>query len=371
MENGNVQNEKKQGKGILIALVCTIIIILGLILYICYDKGIIFASDNQANTTEKKTNNKKIENNKVTETLFSINNGEEFYLKNYSNSTKILNYSNNDDGFLNSISTLDLENSDLFYVESKWQVIDDNAKNHKYTIKKIKSNEYNNQQEKIYESVGSVSNLYVKNGILYFVEQISTLNGDTFDETTNLKSYNLKNKSEKTLKTLATVNNSGSFIVGMYLDKKEDIIYYSTSDNKLYSMSLDGSNEKNIANDCSRMNSNGGLLVYTTPDSENYLLYNSSFKKVNSSDVWLYKKGYIYSSENGIIYYDGKEEQSIFTDAKTYSIKYVDGKNNIMLIVDTEDYGEGSDYKKIDLIDYNVNNADSSIEQFIKTIEYN
>ena len=133
---------------------------------------------------------------------------------------------------------------------------------------------------------------------------------------------------------------------------------------------LDTKYNKKITDDCNSINTRGGSLVYTTSNSENYLLYNSIFKKINSSNVWLYKDGYIYANEKGITYYDGAEEKTIFTDTKEYSIKYVDGHNNTMLIVDSEGYGEGSNYKKIDLTNYNVDNADFTVKSFIRTIEY-
>ena len=71
-----------------------------------------------------------------------------------------------------------------------------------------------------------------------------------------------------------------------------------------------------------------------------------------------------------ITYYDGNEEKNIYTDTKGYSIKYVDGNNNTMLIVDSDGYGEGSNYKKIDLTNNSVNNADFSVKRYIRTIEY-
>lgn len=373
-KNDSIVKTEKKGKNTII-IVLLGLIILGLVGYICYDKGIIFSSndksnDTQASKSETKDNNKTVENKKMFETLFSVTAAKDFYLTNDSASIKILDYSNFEDGFLNGISILDLENNNLYYVENKWQIVDGNAKNHKYRINKIISNEYNEQKEMIYESIGSVSDLYVKDGILYFKEQISTLNGNIFDETTNLKSYDLKSKSEKILKTLKTTDNSGSFIRGMYVSKKDRKLYYVTSDNKLYEMSLDGSNEKKITDDCNNIYTYGGSLVYNTSNSENYLLYNSDFKKVNSSNVWLYKDGYIYSNEKGITYYDGNEEKNIYTDTKEYYIKYVDGNNNTMLIVDSDGYGEGSNYKKIDLTNYSVNNADFPIGTFIRTIEY-
>ena len=373
-EIDNIVKTEKKGKHIIIIALLGLII-LGLVGYICYENGIIFSSnkksnDTQVNPSKTKDSDKTVKDKKMVETLFSVTAAKEFYLTNDSASIKILDYSNPEDGFLNGISTLDLENNNLYYVENKWQIVDSNAKNHKYRINKIVSNEYNNQKEIIYESMGSVSNLYIKDGKLYFVEQISTLNGNVFDKTTNLKSYDLTSKSEKTLKTLKTTNNSGSFISGMYLSKKDGKLYYATSDNKLYEMTLDGSNNKKITDDCNSINTRGGSLVYTTSNSENYLLYNSIFKKINSSNVWLYKDGYIYANEKGITYYDGAEEKTIFTDTKEYSIKYVDGHNNTMLIVDSEGYGEGSNYKKIDLTNYNVDNADFTVKSFIRTIEY-
>ena len=107
----NKQNEKKE-KGILIALLCSIIIILGMALYICYDKGILFSSSNkskdtQNNVTEKEEDsNETVKEKKLVETLFSLSSNKEVFLENANNSMKILDYSDSEDGFLNSVNIL-------------------------------------------------------------------------------------------------------------------------------------------------------------------------------------------------------------------------------------------------------------------------
>ena len=369
------ENNKNKNGFLIVLIVLFGLIILGLAGYICYDKGIIFSSkgkgnDTQESTSKTKDSNKQNEKKKMVDTLFSVTAAKEFYLMNETDSIKILDYGNLEDDFLNSIDIVDLENNNLYYLENKWQIVDGNAKNHKYRINKIIYNKYNNQKETIYESKGSVSSLYVKDGILYFVEQTSILNGNVFDETTNLKTYDLKAKSVKTLKTLKTKNDSGSFITGMYVSKNLGKLYYATSNNKLYEMSLDGSNEKKITDDCKEINPQGGSLVYTTSNSEYYLLYNSNFKKINSNKVWLYKDGYIYSNEKGIIYYDGNKETNIFADTKDHNIRYVNTSNNTMVIAEIDEYGETNNCKIIDLTNNNVKNTKCPIAQYMRTIEY-
>ena len=49
--------EKKGNHGLVVALILTIIIILGLVIYICYDKEIIFSNNDNVETENVKTNN--------------------------------------------------------------------------------------------------------------------------------------------------------------------------------------------------------------------------------------------------------------------------------------------------------------------------
>ena len=47
------EKNKKNGKGMVASLVLALVVILGLVMYICYDKGILFTK-NQETTVNKK-----------------------------------------------------------------------------------------------------------------------------------------------------------------------------------------------------------------------------------------------------------------------------------------------------------------------------
>ena len=61
--------EKKGNHGLVVALILTIIIILGLVIYICYDKEIIFSNNDNVETENVKTNNSKKENENSNDSL--------------------------------------------------------------------------------------------------------------------------------------------------------------------------------------------------------------------------------------------------------------------------------------------------------------
>ena len=63
--------EKKKGKGIIITITLLSLVILGLIGYICYDKGIIFGSKETVTSVEKENNEEKNVNETEENVIFS------------------------------------------------------------------------------------------------------------------------------------------------------------------------------------------------------------------------------------------------------------------------------------------------------------
>lgn len=65
------EKNKKNGKGMVASLVLALVVILGLVMYICYDKGILFTKNQE--TTVNKKNENEIEESEIQEQTVDIN----------------------------------------------------------------------------------------------------------------------------------------------------------------------------------------------------------------------------------------------------------------------------------------------------------
>ena len=234
-----------------------------------------------------------------------------------------------------------------------------------YELKK----EYDYEQVKCKDgTIGKTTNLIVTEDIIYFNNSSCAISGfnrslddeeETIGDQVNIYQFD----------TLKSSNMTYS-----------DGVLYFTGNNKLFKVSEEDGEIKEIANGISGnypLNVVDGVLVYSNKNNDNtYNFFGISVDSFESAEIVknakglnIYDQTYYYYDNNGVYKYDGESSESIYT-LRYNELSNLEIYNGILQIVDKSTNGD--EKKRINNIDLKNDNKVSTSEHeytMIRNIE--